>query len=289
MHVNYVENTGLPLAQSLPWCAAAGYQGVELRDRDRAGKLPIDVYLHEAFEAATAAGLGVVFNSRNDTTHQDPSVRQRSMKDALAVLAFAGQRDIKVLNVFGGAILPPGCQPARFEQTGSNVATPEHWQWTAAYMRDLADAAAQYDILLCLETHNGYIHDLAEPTLRLLDQIDRPNVQVNLDFGNIHLHPNQQGMAKELNLLAGRIGYVHVKNLISFRHLGSPLFFCTPLRDGDINHRVLLRKLLDSGYDGIFTTENTVKGDKQHLIEEDLAYLKSIVHEVAGAACPSAS
>lgn len=282
MHVNYLENAGMSLAEICRHCAEAGYDGIELRDRDRSGEMSPQAYLETAVAAAEAAGVAFTFGCRVDTTSEDEALRAQAITHLKSVLACAGANQIRTINLFAGMIR--AVEPMRsgeFQKFGSNVATEAQWQRTVTHMRQASDLAARHDITLCLETHMGYIHDLGRPTAMLIDRIDRPNVRANFDYGNIFLHPDHEGLDQELQLLKDRIAYVHLKNIVNLRQYGTLAWLAAPLRDGDINNFMLLRKLFASGYQGILTLENTMQGDKRHLVREDLEYLKSLLRDIA--------
>jgi sugar phosphate isomerase/epimerase len=87
-------------------------------------------------------------------------------------------------------------------------------------------------------------------------------------------------MDKELELMAGQIGYVHLKNVITLNRFDSRIFRCVALRDGEINTFLFMRKLLEDGYSGPVCIENTFPGDKREFVKEDLEYLRRIVAEL---------
>lgn len=277
MHVNYLENAGIGYPDTFRMCADAGYDGIEVRDRDRAGHIPLNEYLPMVYEGAVAAGLQITFGCRNNSVDEDSAVRQQELENFLRVIVFAGERGIKVLNVFAGLIHPREARRGHPEDTGSCVASEEHWQRTVDYFHVAADAAAAYDMVLAFETHAGYIHDLAAPSVELIKRVDRANVRVNFDFGNIYLHPENQGLEGEIRHLGPQIAYVHLKNVVSLAKFGVNARFATPLADGDINNYVLLRTLFATGYQGILAIENTMPGDKRPLMAKDLNYLKDTV------------
>src|SRR5690606_12864167 len=109
---------------------------------------------------------------------------------------------------------------------------------------------------LCLETHNGYAHDLAAPAAALVDRIGEPNVKVNLDYGNIILNRRGEPLDHAITTLGDRIGYVHLKNVKNVPGGEEGAFFVTDLKSGDINHYFLVKQLLAAGYRGIFCIEN---------------------------------
>src|SRR5690606_23431958 len=164
------------------------------------------------------------------------------------------------MNLFSGPLYND--QPLQFSRQGSALATPEQYEETRRMLAVAAGAAQERGITLCLEIHNGYIHDLARTTVELLDRVGAPNLMANFDYGNVALNRNGESLDDALAILRGRIGYVHLKNVKLVPRGDEGAFFVTELRAGDINHHLLLRGLLDGGYAGLICLENTMKGDR---------------------------
>lgn len=283
MHVNYLEHI-LPVSEIMRQCASAGYDGIELRGWDVNNKMSQMEYLESVASEASDHRLDLVFGCRNESFSSDERVRRQSLETLKTILDFSAAHGGRILNVFAGATFAKDVPRSHFEMNGSACAGEEQWRMTVEYFQQAADHAAPLNMDICFETHNGYLHDLAEPTCRLLDRIDRPNAKANFDYGNIHLNRKNRGLINEMNMLAGRIGYAHLKNLVSLNQFESRAFFRTPLDAGDINHFVLLRHLLGGGYRGPLTIENTMPGDKRRWMHHDLAYLKSILADLCGCA-----
>jgi sugar phosphate isomerase/epimerase len=281
MHVNYLENA-FDTASIIARCADAGYDGIELRGEDETGRLPLLEYLQQTQQECQRRGLGLVYGCGTDAAHPDPAVRRRALDQLQTVIQFASDHGLPLLNVFGSSVKDPSRPASEYDAHGSACATPAQWQTTADHFRAAAEIAARKHVTLCLEVHHTYLHDLGSSTARLLDLISSPHVQANFDYGNIYIQRRQKGIAAELAALAGRVGYVHLKNACSLRQrFDLNVFLATPLRDGDINHVVLLRALRASGYRGVLTLENIMSGDKRMRVREDLAYLKDVLAETA--------
>ncbi len=279
MHVNFLE-TVFPLEEVARRAAAAGYDGIELRGWDRTEKAPLEEYLNRCCGIAQSNKLDLVFGCKNNGLSKGDAPRQKALEDLRTVIRIGSKNGVKVLNVFGEPLISDTIPYSHFEEIGSGMATDEMKQVTAQYFREAGDIAAEHGVTLALEMHNGYLHDLAAPTLELLKAVDHKNVTANIDFGNIVLNRNNQGMEKELELMAGRIGYVHLKNVITFNRFDSRIFRCVALRDGEINTFLFMRKLLADGYKGPLCIENTFPGDKREFVKEDLEYLKRILAEL---------
>jgi 3-dehydroshikimate dehydratase len=277
MHVNYLEHQ-VPLKSIVRTAAEAGYQGIELRGWDISEQQPIEDYLPAACQLADHYGLDLVIARIVEAMDVDPTRRQKSLQEMLASIRIAGEHGIARINVFTGQLRAPGCEFFHFGRNGSAAAGEEHWRWAIEALDISAELAALYGIELCLETHSSYLHDLAESTVRLIEAIERPNLKVNFDYPNIHCHPANPGFDQSLSQVTGHIGYVHLKNLSVQFNEGLCSIKGTALREGQLNIPGLVKALLSAGYEGPFTLENIFEGDKQQMIFDDLAYLRSILN-----------
>jgi sugar phosphate isomerase/epimerase len=279
MHVNFLERI-FPLEEIIRRCAAAGYDGIELRCRDGSGQRSLTAYLEHMGRVARENKLDLVFGGSSLAHDSNADARAKSLDELKTLIRTSAGLGVKILNVFTGNLSTPAQPYTYFEYHGSTLATEPQWAAAVDFFQQAGDVAADQGVTLCFETHNVYLHDLAEPTARLLDRINRTNVKANWDFGNIYLNRRNQGLDKELAALSGKIGYVHLKNLRAFNHFDSRIYHGTSLAGGDINNFVMIRKLLESGYRGPLTIENTSPGDKRAMMTEDLAYLKAIIAEL---------
>ena len=279
MHMNYLEGI-FPLDEIMSRCADAGYDGVELRGSDRDKLMGVEQYLEHTFKTAGKAGLKVTYCGSNDAVNVDADVRAESLEAMKKLIFFAGANGIATLNAFGGSILNPAVRYVEFDKNGSAFVSEEQWRMSVEYFQQVGDFAGEANVDVCLETHNCYLHDLGEPTAKFLNDIDRPNVKANLDFGNMYLNKLNKGIAEELRPLSGKIGYVHLKNACSFNDFGLDVFMSRPLCDGAINNFVLVKTLIESGYRGIITTENIMQGDKRTLMSQDRDYLKGLLDDI---------
>ena len=206
MHINYFE-AGYCLEDAFRLAKEIGYDGIELRDRDRSGELALKDYLQLTDKLRKQFQLSVIYGCRLDTTHRDAVVRNQSLDDCLEVIRFAGEMGVETLNLFAGSLI--GEQPMLFSQQGSALADESVYQQAAPMLKQVAAVAREYGMTLCLETHNGYMHDLAKPAAELVDRLGDPNLKVNFDFGNILLNRNGETLDDAIQILGGRIGYVH--------------------------------------------------------------------------------
>lgn len=279
MHVNFLERV-FPLDEIALRAADAGYDGIEFRGWDIDNQCSLNEYLPRAYRAAKNAKLDLVLASMNHTTSPDAEVRRRSLDDLTQLICFAADHGVHIINTFSGALRSESEPSHHFHKHGSAIARDEHFRVTADYFRQAGAIAADHKVKLCFETHSGYLHDLPDPTMRLIKLIDLDNVLVNFDFGNIFLHAHNKGLDNALAVLRGRIGYAHLKNVVSFREQGAPLYRGVPLGDGDINVYLQMRQMLLEEFRGPVAIENVTPGDRRRYITEDLIYFKAILQEL---------
>lgn len=275
MHVNFLENV-YPIDQVISLAAKAGYNGVELRGWDTTNQTAVEDYIDQCCKAARKYELDLVFGCPNNTQAEH---RDESMRKLKTIIQIAGRSGVRLLNVFSEGYKGPQTPYHHFELNGSALASEADFERAGVYFNEAGKFAAEHGISLCFETHNCYLHDIAEPVVRLLTRIDLPNVRANFDYGNIFLNRKNLGFDRETELLAPWIGYVHLKNVVAYNQYDSRLLRGSALADGDINNLLLMRKIMASGYRGPITIENIMPGDKRRQMHDDLAYLKSLIAE----------
>lgn len=276
MHVNFLEHV-FPVDEIIARAAKAGYDGVELRGYDVTGQEPLERYVERCCNTAASHNMTLVFGCPNDTR---TAGSEDSMKRMKSIIRIAGERGVRILNVFADTMKGPQTPYHHFELNGSAIATNEDFTRTANYFREAGGFAADYGVELCFETHNCYLHDLAKPTCRLLELINLSNVKANFDYGNIYLNRSNLGLEGEIAVLAPHIGYVHLKNIVAYNHYDSRLLRGAALDEGDINIFLFMRNLLARQLRAPVTIENVLTGDKRTMIKRDLAYLHSVIGEI---------
>ncbi|NEW07399.1 sugar phosphate isomerase/epimerase [Paenibacillus sp. SYP-B3998] len=129
--------------------------------------------------------------------------------------------------------------------------------------RQIADYAAQYDIVTSIENH-GYFVQASDRVQALIQAVDRPNFRTTLDVGNFLCVDEDPVAAVKKNLPYASM--VHVKDFYrrpSYLNPGEGWFKSTSgnyLRGaifghGDIDMREVLRQVKGSGYDGYISLE----------------------------------
>lgn len=182
---------------------------------------------------------------------------------------------VKVVNTMtAGPIIPAGNAYTDYHLNGSAAATELHWQRAVAMLQTACDLAKDFGIVLTLETHGCLLHDLPEPTLKLLAMVDRNNLKINLDVSNIILVKKNVFADDELKPSIPHIGHVHLKNL---RMVIGGGFLLEGISNGIVNYHFLLQELDKENYRGAYTLEfPSSYGDMQKNIIADLNYIRNL-------------
>ncbi len=156
-----------------------------------------------------------------------------------------------------------------------NEAGDVDFEHTASLLRSVHDQAADRGMQVVLETHPGVVHSSCRSAIRLIELAERSAVRVNYDQANL-AYAGKEDIETAISLLAGSIGYVHLKN----GRFGRDRAVWTLLGGGDIDNLLLLKGLSENGYDGYLTVELPGGGEPFTRAEEDLRYLMRL-HSIA--------
>lgn len=169
-------------------------------------------------------------------------------------------------------------------------ATEEDFKSAAKWLQSAADRAETYDKTVGLEIHSHRLTETVESTLRLIELIDRDNVSVIHDAGNMFIVDDDYGPSS-VESLDDRLGHVHVKdlsrgvdqsapdtfNLTTER--GEETFRRQLLGEGDVDHGPLFEALGDRGYDGFVTAETNVRSSEpEEVAEFELEGLRGLIN-----------
>lgn len=215
-----------------------------------------------------------------DLMKEDAALREKELAGYERFLKLACERfQLDILNTTVGPLLNPDPQvdPADNSRMGSAIASPRHWEQAVEGLQRLAATCERLDLRLALEIHGGYLHDLPEPTLRLLEAVGSERIGVNLDYGNIVYFPQPPSLAASVGLLKNHLLVVHLKNSIGF----GPYRKNISLEQGEINNREFLTLLKACGFAGYLCPEAPRQGDREAFALPDLVYLKGLLAELA--------
>jgi len=280
MHVNYCEQ-GQTILEICEKAVSWGFDGVEFR-RKRSGVNETTVeYLDSIAAGVKKSGLQyVLFGSPGPNLNiDDKNARDAEIQSAIEFFQLASQRfKLTVNNTFTGSLMDrtPGVPGSDYDRHGSFVATEDQWQWASEFKK-LGKAANEMGFRFAFETHMNYIHDIPSAAKKLVDMIDEPSVGVNLDYGNAVYFKNNPDIVSTIKAMGDKLYYVHLKNSIT---LSDGKKLPTALGDGEINHRIYLKTLMECGYTGPLCIEAPRAGDREWYAKVDLAYIKSVMKDI---------
>jgi len=163
----------------------------------------------------------------------------KELLDSATSLASAVHKSgIKAMRIFLGNF----CQ--RFDAAREEI----NYDEIVEMLKKLADSS---ECEIWIETHNEFATGKA--LKKLLSDIDRENVKIIWDI----IHPIEDGETPEETIacIGEKIAHVHIKD---GKRRSDPIwhdFLYTPLGEGELPIKKIVRLLIESGYDGFFSLE----------------------------------
>jgi sugar phosphate isomerase/epimerase len=201
-----------------------------------------------------------------------PLSGERARRRLDSAIRYAAWTEASIVNT---ALVSPPTQPdgpgamrqgEQVSQGASRTASEQDFLTTAEHLREAGRRAADVNVKIAIEVHQGSIADNSTATLHLLDLVGLAAVGANPDLGNIYWHYEYPDETSEAAIvaLAPRAVYWHCKNLrrMHIPDLRRSFFQRVPLPDGDIDYRFAIAAMLDAGYDGYLAIEGAREGDQ---------------------------
>lgn len=126
-------------------------------------------------------------------------------------------------------------------------------------IRELADHAAQVSVAVSLEMYEDTFVGTPDLALRFLREVDRDNVGLNPDLGNlVRLHRPIEDIPQMFEKVLPFSNFWHIKNYTRDfdPNTGAYATHPTPLVQGAVNYRNVIRRALEVGFDGAFVCEH---------------------------------
>ncbi len=140
-----------------------------------------------------------------------------------------------------------------------NPADPAVWRKAVERIRELGAHAAGLGIEIGLEMYEDTYLGTADSAVRFVTDVDRPNVGINADLGNlVRLHRPVEHWLSMMRKVAPYARYWHAKNYFRTEDETTGLVVSAPapLELGVISYRVAIRMALDHGFDSPFLVEH---------------------------------
>jgi sugar phosphate isomerase/epimerase len=178
-----------------------------------------------------------------------------------------------------------GRQGEQVSQGASRTASEQDFTATAEQLRKAGRMAANANVKIAIEVHQGSLADNSSATLRLLDLVGLESVGANPDLGNIYWQYEEPEETAEAAIvaLAPRSVYWHCKNLqrLHIPELRRAFFQRVPLPERDLDYRFAIAAMLDGGYDGYLAVEGAREGDQLSKDRRGIEYVKRILEEIS--------
>lgn len=266
---------GQPLERAARKCREYGYDALELvtSHYDRADP---EGSIAEAARLARGEGIPLaVVDFSGNLIAEDADSRARAREDIARIVRLAAKIGARGINGGVGSLVGP--DPSNYGENGSRLATEAHYDRAAEGLTALSRIAADAGVWISLEIHMNTPHDTAAATRKLLEQVGQPNVVANLDPGNMYAVTDAEDVARSVEILGERLGYVHLKNC---RNLGGRFDYTWALDAGDIDYFRGLQAVVASGYAGDYCIEYCGRGDPSVPAKRDAAYFREILAEL---------
>ena len=275
------------------WAAAAGFSGCELSTAHQDFPGYSQAQLDAVCGLLDSTGLvAAAYNPGGFRWGPDATAGRGRLDALLESVQIAARLKAPVINLTlpgpgagSGGGLPSEYLVGSRIPLGSGRSRPaDEIAALARALAELADAAAAAAISVALEIHqNSYIED-SRTAIELLELINRENVGLNPDLGNILW---AQAIPREtsedaIERLAPYATYVHMKNIrrVFVPGLDRSAFVRTSLLErGDIDWRWAISELRASGYDGFLTFEGDYSEgwDFQQAMQQNASYVQSLL------------
>jgi len=273
-------------APLLAWARRAGFEGVDVADAWMNWYVVGDDELTDFRRQIEDAGLVCcALNpyrcvlARHESAVENEMKLYRSLE--VARLLGAGLLNLALSVPFPSRMSDEERARRQRELARGEEYSDADFEATAAKLRKLADRAADDGVALSIELHDDGMTDRSEHVMRLHGMVDRPNLGVNPDLQNGYRVPYPtEDWRTALLALAPATNFWHVKSCTRryVPETGRYRSGRASLRDGDIDHRWALTKLVEAGFDGWISVESG-GGDALRQAEGDLRYLRGLIED----------
>jgi 3-dehydroshikimate dehydratase len=224
----------------IPKVAAIGYDGIEiwgqhLEDymQTRGSIQSLKGILEEHKLAVSSISPIFNFTGTADDRHQGIVLGKR-------YIDFAEALDRPIIRTLTGS-------------KGSAEAAPEDWQHAVDSLRELCEAAQPRGICMALEIHPKTLTDTIPSTVKLLNDVNYPNLRVVYDAWHVFCEGKADPVAS-IDTLFPYIIHVHARN----KTIKKRVAFGADVRcmeEGDLDYKPVLEKLKQKNYLGHVSVE----------------------------------
>ncbi len=227
----------VPLIQKV---ADMGFDGVEVPLFD-----PATTPVEEAKAAMEVNGLGCtccsILGPDRDLISEDPEIRENAkqyFRDGIQISAAWDSQ------IFCGPLYSAvGKLPGRSR-------TEQEWEWAVTGLKELGAFAADHGVTLAVEPLNRfetYFINIAEDSVKLIDDVDHPNVKIHLD--TFHMNIEEKNLHDAIRNTGDRLAHMHCCE----NDRGTP-------GSGNVDWDGVFAALKEIGYDDWIVIESFVPG-----------------------------
>jgi sugar phosphate isomerase/epimerase len=158
---------------------------------------------------------------------------------------------------------------------------PKVWALAVQRFRELGSHAAELGLQLSLEMYEDTYLGTPDSAVRLVNDIDLPNVGLNPDLGNLlRLQRPIETWQDMLDKTLPYANYWHVKNYFRSEDPATGVVLTTPaaLEFGVMNYRAAIKQAVHGGYRGAFCTEH-YGGDGLAVSARNRDYLRGLLNQ----------
>jgi len=261
--------------------ADAGFANADLTDSwVRPGDLS-PARLEELSAAARAAGVGLPAISAIRRSVIDAVNWEDNLAYTHRTVDAAAQLGCEVVSIgLHQALTPEQREQLWFwtvEGHQDPVGDKETWTKAVTRIREVGRHAAELGLLVSLEMYEDTYLGTADSSVRLVQDIDLPNVGLNPDIGNlIRLHRPIEDWREVVRKTLPYSNYWHVKNYIRDENRAKNQFVAmpAPMESGLISYREAFRFAISVGFQGVICTEH-YGGDGLSVTAANQEYLRS--------------
>lgn len=137
----------------------------------------------------------------------------------------------------------------------SHGSLDEQREMFLARIRPLCEEADGMGITICLETHGGLVANGAI-SAELVQMIDRPNIGINYDPGNVIFYGNTDP-TEDIKAAAPYVKHMHAKDNVG----GAGVWNFPPAGTGEVNFASIFKTLDEAGFSGPVSVEIEFQGE----------------------------
>ncbi len=264
--------------------AAAGFKAVDLTDSWlRPGDLTSS-RRNELSQALDQAGLQAAAISVIRRSVIDPEHADENLAYSHATIDAAAELGIALVSLGLHRPLLPAQQQALWFWTANgprDADDPDTWNAAVHRIQDLGRHAASVGVRLSLEMYEDTLIGTADGAVRLVTEVDHPNVGLNPDLGNLYrLHRPIEPFLTALAKCLPYTNYWHVKSYLRDEdpQSGQITTLPAPMELGSMDYRTALTMAHEAGFDGPYCVEH-YGGDGLSAAARNRDYIIRIFHE----------